>query len=214
MRRRSCNVFRSRGFTLLEILIAMSIFSLIGIASTALLSSVIDSNSLSDERFAQLEKLQRGMLIIERDLLQAIARPIRVDGDINENVMSGGVTSGSDADGIGFVRSGWHNPQFMLPRSNMQYVAYRLKDDTVERLYGNYVDNVIGFEPKVRTLIEGVEDFQVEFFVKDSGAPEDERDWNESYQGTVLPRAVAIIITTEAFGEIRREFITSGGQSE
>lgn len=204
---------RFRGFTLLEILIAISIFAIIGVASSALLSSVIDRNELSEQRFEQLEKLQRAMLIIERDIYQAIARPIRVDGDINENVMVGGVTSGSDADGIGFVRSGWHNPQLMLPRSNMQYVAYRLQDNKLERLYGNHVDNVIGFEPKVRLLLEDVDDFQVEFFVKQKGAPDEERDWNESYQGTVLPRAVAVIITTKAFGEIRREYITSGGQS-
>jgi general secretion pathway protein J len=100
----------------------------------------------------------------------------------------------------------------MLPRSNMQYVAYRLQDNQLQRVYGNHVDNVIGFEPKIRVLLEQVDDFQVEFFVKSEGAPDDQRDWNESYQGTVLPRAVAVIITTESFGEIRREFIISGGQ--
>lgn len=203
----------AKGFTLLEILVAISIFAIIGVASSALLASVIDRNELSDQRFQQLETLQRAMLIIERDIHQAIGRPIRVEGELNENVMVGGVATGSDADGLGFVRAGWHNPQFMLPRSNMQYVAYRLQDEKLERLYGNHVDNVIGFEPKVRILLEEVEDFQVEFYVKSDGAPEDDRDWNESYQGTVLPRAVAIIITTKSFGEIRREFVTSGGQS-
>lgn len=204
---------RSAGFTLLEILVAIAIFAIIGVASSALLASVIDRNELSDARFNQLEKLQRAMIVIERDLHQAIKRPIRVDGELNKNVMVGGVASGSDADGIGFVRSGWHNPQFMLPRSNMQYVAYRLQDNQLQRVYGNHVDNVIGFEPKVRVLLEQVDDFQVEFFVKSEGAPDDQRDWNESYQGTVLPRAVAVIITTESFGEIRREFMISGGQT-
>ena len=203
----------SSGFTLLEILVAISIFAIIGVASSALLASVIDRNELSDQRFQQLEKLQRAMIVMERDLHQAIKRPIRVEGELNENVMVGGVASGSDADGIGFVRAGWHNPQFMLPRSNMQYVAYRLQDNQLERLYGNHVDNVIGFEPKVRVLLKDVDDFQVEFFVKSEGAPEDDRDWNESFQGTVLPRAVAIIVTTKAFGEIRREFMLSGGET-
>jgi general secretion pathway protein J len=203
---------QSAGFTLLEILVAIAIFAIIGVASSALLTSVIDRNELSDARFNQLEKLQRAMIVIERDLHQAIKRPVRLDGELNKNVMVGGVASGSDADGIGFVRSGWHNPQFMLPRSNMQYVAYRLQDNQLQRVYGNHVDNVIGFEPKIRVLLEQVDDFQVEFFVKSEGAPDDQRDWNESYQGTVLPRAVAVIITTESFGEIRREFIISGGQ--
>ena len=43
-----------RGFTLIEILIAMAIFTLIGLASTGLLTTVIDSNDISEERFAKL----------------------------------------------------------------------------------------------------------------------------------------------------------------
>ena len=38
-----------RGFTLIEILIAMAIFTLIGLASTGLLTTVIDSNDISEE---------------------------------------------------------------------------------------------------------------------------------------------------------------------
>lgn len=204
-------LFHQRGFTLLEILIAMAIFAIIGVASAALMSRMMDSNELSDERFAQLEKLQRAMLIIERDILQAVARPARIEGELNEVVMTGGIADDSDADGIAFVRTGWHNPQLMLPRSNMQLVAYRLQEERLERLYGNYVDNVIGYEPKTRVLLEEVEDFQVEFFVKAQGAPERDGDWSESYRGTVLPRAVALTITTRSHGAIRREFILSGG---
>ncbi|WP_100642467.1 type II secretion system minor pseudopilin GspJ [Alteromonas facilis] len=201
-----------RGFTLLEILIAMAIFAIIGVASAGLLSRVMDGNELSQDRFAQLEQIQRAMLIIERDLLQAVARPARIEGELNEIVMaSGRAADNSDADSIAFVRTGWHNPQFMLPRSNMQAVAYRLKDGKLERLYGNYVDNVIGFEPKIRVLLENVEDFKVSFFIKEKGAPERERDWQENYVGTVLPRAIAIDITTQEHGRIRREFVISGG---
>ncbi len=68
-----------RGFTLIEILIAMAIFTLIGLASTALLTTVIDSNGISEERFNKLQLLQRAMVTIERDVQQAIARPVRGD---------------------------------------------------------------------------------------------------------------------------------------
>ena len=53
-----------RGFTLIEILIAMAIFTLIGLASTGLLTTVIDSNDISEERFAKLQLLQRAMITI------------------------------------------------------------------------------------------------------------------------------------------------------
>ncbi|WP_334049390.1 type II secretion system minor pseudopilin GspJ [Alteromonas gracilis] len=206
-----------RGFTLIEILIAMAIFTLIGLASTGLLTTVIDSNDISEDRFAKLQLLQRAMITIERDLQQAVPRAIRYNGEKQDMVMAGGKLNGSDDDGIGFVRGGWHNPQLMLPRSTLQYVAYRLNENRLERLYSNYVDNVIGYEPKVRVLLEDIESLNIEFLAKSSNESLDEDEdlsWNESYKGTALPRAVAIEFVSKDFGKIRREFtLTTGGAS-
>ena len=207
-----------RGFTLIEILVAMAIFTLIGLASTGLLTTVIDSNSLSQERFEKLQLLQRAMVTIERDIQQAVSRPARVDGEKREIVMAGGEVDGSDDDGIGFVRGGWHNPQLMLPRSSLQYVAYRLRDNKLERLYSNYVDNVIGYEPKVRVLLENIESFNVEFLAGNNASStikdDDDIKWSEKYQGTVLPRAVAIEFVSKDFGMLRREFTLVSGDSQ
>ena len=195
-----------RGFTLIEILIAMAIFTLIGLASTGLLTTVIDSNDISEERFHKLQALQRAVTTIERDLQQAVARSIRVDGEKRSVVMVGGKVDGSDDDGIGFVRGGQHNPQQMLPRSTLQYVAYRLRDNRLERLYSTYVDNVIGYEPKIRVLLEDIDGFKVEFKTSQGSKNEAEAKWNESYQGSVLPLAVAVEFVSRDFGTIRREF--------
>lgn len=206
-----------RGFTLIEILIAMAIFTLIGLASTGLLTTVIDSNDISEERFAKLQLLQRAMVTIERDLQQAVPRAARVNGEKQDVVMAGGEVDNSDDDGIGFVRGGWHNPQLMLPRSTLQYVAYRLNENRLERLYSNYVDNVIGYEPKVRVLLEDIESLKIEFLATSSNESLDQDEdlsWNESYKGTALPRAVAIEFVSKDFGKIRREFtLTTGGAS-
>ncbi|MAI36714.1 type II secretion system minor pseudopilin GspJ [Alteromonas sp.] len=206
-----------RGFTLIEILVAMAIFTLIGLASTGLLTTVIDSNSLSQERFEKLQLLQRAMVTIERDIQQAVSRPVRANGEKQEIVMAGGEVDGSDDDGIGFVRGGWHNPQLMLPRSTLQYVAYRLRDNKLERLYSNYVDNVIGYEPKVRVLLENIESFKVEFLSGNNASStikdDDDVKWSEKYQGTVLPRAVAVEFVSKDFGMLRREFTLVSGDS-
>lgn len=206
-----------RGFTLIEILVAMAIFTLIGLASTGLLTTVIDSNSLSQERFEKLQLLQRAMVTIERDIQQAVSRPVRANGEKQEIVMAGGEVDGSDDDGIGFVRGGWHNPQLMLPRSTLQYVAYRLRDNKLERLYSNYVDNVIGYEPKIRVLLENIESFKVEFLSGNNASStikdDDDIKWSEKYQDTVLPRAVAIEFVSKDFGMLRREFTLVSGDS-
>ncbi|WP_394222268.1 type II secretion system minor pseudopilin GspJ [Alteromonas gracilis] len=204
-----------RGFTLIEVLIAMAIFAMIGLASTNILTTVINSNDISEERFAKLQLLQRAMITIERDLQQAVPRTSRVNGEKQDVVMAGGETADSDDDGIGFVRGGWHNPQLMLPRSTLQFVAYRLRENKLERLYSNYVDNVIGYEPKVRVLLEDIESLKIEFLAtSNSNSLDDEDDgsWSESYKGTALPRAVAIEFVSKDFGRIRREFTLTTGE--
>ncbi|MCV2885806.1 type II secretion system minor pseudopilin GspJ [Aestuariibacter sp. AA17] len=199
---------RVKGFTLLEVLIAMAIFSLIGIASTEVMTTVIDSNELSTEQFDRLQNMQRAMLTIERDIAQAMPRAIRIPNQENNNVIMGDQDLfDSQADGLGFVRGGWQNPQLMLRRSTMQAVAYRLYDDQLQRLYGNYVDNVAGHEPKIRVLLEDVSDFQVEFYADTNKDPSQPNSWTERYRGPTLPIAVAITLVHKDFGEIRREFL-------
>jgi len=203
--------YQSRGFTLIEILVAMAIFSIIGLASTGVLNSVINSDQLSSERFAKLEELQRAMLTIERDILQIVPRNLQVNGEPVAAVISGGEDIfDSDADGLGFVRVGWYNPQMLLPRSTLQAVGYRIQEQQLQRLYGNYVDNVIGYEPKVKVLLTDVEDFRVSFLTEVERL-EDPEEWEEAYSGPVLPIAISVTIVSKTFGEIRREFILANG---
>ena len=196
-----------QGFTLIEIMVAMAIFAIIGIASTGVLNSVINSDQLSSERFEKLEELQRAMLTIERDILQIVPRALRVNGEPIEFVLSGGEdVLSSDADGLGFVRVGWHNPQMLLPRSTLQAIGYRIQEQQLQRLYGNYVDNVIGYEPKVKVLLSDIEDFRVSFLIKAEQLEEPD-EWQESYSSATLPLAVSITLVSKTFGEIRREFM-------
>lgn len=202
----------SQGFTLIEILVAMAIFTIIGLASTGVLTSVINSDNLSTERFQKLEKLQRAMLTIERDVLQIVPRALRVNGEATGLTISGGEdVLNSDVDGLGFVRVGWHNPQMLLPRSTLQAIGYRVQEKQLQRLYGNYVDNVIGYEPKVKILLEGIDDFQVTFLTE-LDQLEDPNEWQETYSSAELPLAVSITITSQTFGEIRREFMLASTQ--
>jgi general secretion pathway protein J len=202
---------QNHGFTLIEILVAMAIFTIIGLASTGVLTSVINSDQLSSERFAKLEELQRAMLTIERDILQIVPRTARVNNESVSAVISGGEdVLDSDADGLSFVRLGWYNPQMLLPRSTLQAVGYRIQEEQLQRLYGNYVDNVIGYEPKIKILMSDIEDFRVTFLT-DAAQLEEPEKWKETYLGANLPIAISITFVSKTFGEIRREFMLANG---
>jgi general secretion pathway protein J len=215
--RSSLNVDKSRirrlgvlknGFTLIELIVAVAIFSLVALAANQVLSNVTSSNSISDLELTNLQNLQRAMLIIERDFQQIADRVPRIQGQENKLILNGGEFEfESDADGVGMVRSGWHNPQLMLPRSSLQNVVYRVQEQQLQRLHTNYVDSVIGTEPKIRVLLENIEDFQVEV-LRELGSDDDFK-WSETIESTELPRAIQITITSEQYGEIRRIFAVS-----
>ena len=67
----------SRGFTLLEVLIAVAITAMIGIGSVQLLSNIIETRRATDIRAEQLASLQRFNQVLGRDIEQIINRSIR-----------------------------------------------------------------------------------------------------------------------------------------
>ena len=68
---------KQRGFTLLELLVAVAIFSLLGVGSYRLLASTISTRDTARSHDLALMQLQRTFTVMNRDLAQATARPIR-----------------------------------------------------------------------------------------------------------------------------------------
>jgi general secretion pathway protein J len=196
------------GFTLIELIVAIAIFSLVAVATNQVLQSVSASSELSDSELSKLQSLQRAMLVIERDFQQIVDRIPRLQGRENNLMIDGGEFDfESDADGISFVRNGWHNPQLILARSSLQNVIYRVQENQLQRLHTNYVDSVIGTEPKVRVLLEDIEDLKIEM-LREVSTTED-FNWSETIESAELPKAVQITITSSKYGEFRRIFQVS-----
>ena len=66
------------GFTLIEILVALFIFAVVGLISAQLLSRTVDAYELLDDRGQRLGQIHLAMLVVERDMLQFRNRPIRL----------------------------------------------------------------------------------------------------------------------------------------
>ena len=133
--------------------------------------------------------------------MQIAKRSLRINGEAPTNVFIQTADDSflADNQAMAFVRNGWTNPGLLLPRSDMQSVAYRLEDNTLERLHYNFVDAVVGQEPKIRPLISNVSELSFQFY--------DGQKWQEKWSGNTLPLAIAIEIETEDFGLLRRQFL-------
>lgn len=195
---------RQSGFTLVELLLAMLIFALLGLASAFVLNQMLNSDEISNQQREHLQDMQFAVLMLERDVRQMVARPLRARPREQRSiyVLSDGRTTDSDADGLAFVRAGWSNPNAMLPRSTLQPVLYRLRENVLQRISADYVDDVSG-RPYVQDLLADVEDFRIRFI--HNGEETDE--W--AVPGA-LPEVVIVSLTTAEYGLIERWLLTSG----
>lgn len=194
----------NKGFTLLEVLVAIAIFAMISLAAYQILQGVLRSGEISKEHSEALTELQRAMLIIEQDFSQITYRLSR-DENVEEEelqVMSAGESLfESDDQGIEFTRLGWTNPFDLLPRSELLRVRYRLKEGQLQRLYFLYPDLQVGDEPKVQVLLNDVETLSFRFW---------DSSWLDSWTSTdSLPDGIEISFTTKQYSEVRRVFMIS-----
>ncbi|TXH97768.1 MAG: type II secretion system protein GspJ [Rheinheimera sp.] len=194
----------NRGFTFIEMLLAVAIFALVGLASVAVLDSVTRSDEASRAATLRLQQLQRAMMLIERDFWQISARQIRVNGEAPvAQTLAGAVNwIESDDDGITFSHAGWTNPGMVLARSEVQLVGYRLKERQLQRLYYLYPDAVTGTEPNVQPLLEDIDELKFRYLVREDG----QEQWKEFWDQGNWPLAVKMTLKSPQLGVIERVF--------
>jgi len=198
-----------QGFTLLEVMIAISIFALMSIVSYQVLQGVVRSGEISKRHNDELVNIQRAMLIIEQDFTQIIARASRDESSDSEQLRMISVGESlfeSEGEGIEFTRLGWANPLGLLPRSNLLRVRYRLYDGQLQRLYFLYPDIVAGQVPETQTLLKNIEKLNFRFWAD---------GWKTSWdKASELPTGIEINFISKQFGEINRQFLVSESGAE
>ncbi|MEI6858796.1 MAG: type II secretion system minor pseudopilin GspJ [Shewanella sp.] len=198
-------LIRNRGFTLLEMIIAIAIFAMIGLAANAVLSTVIKNDEVTKEFSTKLRAIQQGFGALERDLGQMVARTTRLlEGGRGSTVFqTGSDILDSESEALVFFRLGWLNPEGILPRGSIQSVAYVVIDGALERWYYPYPEPEFGADPIKTIVMRGVISVQYSFFMEDK--------WERKVDGSMLPKAIAMEIELEGLGKIQRKFLLPVG---
>ncbi|TGN41723.1 type II secretion system minor pseudopilin GspJ [Marinobacter confluentis] len=198
----------ARGFTLLEVLIAIGITAVIGLGVWQVLSGIVQSRDRVDELAVQFEAIQRTMLFLERDITQVVNRPARdIYGDYDL-----AITSRENDFALLLTRQGWRNP-LGIRRSSLQRVGWEYTGDAVRRRYWVSVDQGQEDESREVLMLEDVTDFRVRFLDEQRNWrddwPDDESMANQT-QGAIpsvaLPLGLEVVIEHERFGTLTRTF--------
>ena len=196
MKAASKRIIKNSGFTLLELMVAMVIFSFMSIMAYSALANVFKSNEVITEQETKLKRLQRSMMFIERDLRQLVLRP-RSSG--YGQPPSPALDSGLDSEGvIEFTRAGNSNPMGLL-RSSLQRIRYTVEEEKLSRLSWNFVDH-IDAEPIKMLLLENVDSLAFKFL-------DNKNNWQENWASlTENPKAIELILEHKNWGKIVRLF--------
>lgn len=195
------------GFTLVEMLVALVVFALLGLAATGVLAWVADNRGTVAAHSERLAQLQRARALLQADLGQAAVRRVRgPDGRQAPDAFTGATHRGGASHGgpgplLAFVRRGWSNPDG-ASRASLQYVEYRLVDGRLERATRPMLDGASAGDSRV--LLDGIVDAAIGYH--HHGA------WDHGWPGGAaeLPAAVRLEIEFQDLGRIEQLFLVTG----
>ena len=192
-------IYYKNGFTLLEILIALFIFTIVSMIMVSALHTIFNIQSATEKQSARLDQLQLAMLIISRDIEQTINRPVLNSQGAQDGPLIGAKNS------ITFTHGGLANPLGQLHRSTLQRTRYSLKNDTLVRESWDVLDQTPDSQINARNILNPVSELHFEY-LDDKGKFQTE--WPPVEQSQVpLPRAVRVSFIIKKWGKLSQLYL-------
>lgn len=178
------------------------------------LRSVLDTRAHIERQAAQLAELELAMTVLGRDVEQAVKRSVRDNYGVQQKDVMTGVEEGEPL--LEFTRTGWRNPAGQT-RSNLQHVAYNVKDGRLVRSVWNVLDRAQNTEAQDTIMVEDVESATVKFYQLKNGQLVAHGSWPAAQitgtqtQAPGLPNALELTLDVKGWGRITRLFRIPSG---
>ncbi len=194
---------RLRAFTLVELLVAIAIFSIVAVMAYRGYAEAAGLAERAREQTRRVAEVQRAVRTLVVDFAAIAPRPVREP--IGDGYRPALLRDPNSDALVELSRGGWSNTAG-LPRGTVQRVRYRLDGATLLREYWNVTDAIPATEPVSRPVLGGVRSIALRYM---NAAREWQDDWPpRGATGTTgfrsRPLAVEIVIELEDYGRLRR----------
>lgn len=202
-----------RGFTLAEVMVALAVFSVIGLGCWQVSDQLLRTKRQLDERSARLRELQRGLWIVSRDINQVVDRTARDSTGMREPAL----TSLVPGQALTLTRGGWTNPMGER-RSHLQRVTYGLERDAsgtthLVRHYWTSPDRNRYTPQHRQILIQNVDYLEIQF-LDDEGTVHFHWPLQASGRAGAIPAGIRLRFHAAPFGEMEKLFSLRGDGPE
>ncbi len=206
-------VISTKGFTLIELIVAMAIFSAMSFITYSGLSVVLDNQDRLEAERNNQRKLVLAFMRIEDDLDHVRPRAIR---DITGQSLAAFIGRPTDTRAVSvptleFTRGG--NPIIVsntTPQSDLQRVAYRLDDEgNLYRLSWPMLDRSPTSVAKEYVLLTNIKEMELRYFKSSKKWSNIWPPLGQENKDEVLPRGLELKITVGET-EITRLFLVNG----
>ena len=148
------------GYTLIEILIALSVFAILAVITSMAMHNAFETRARLNAHAERLNALQLAISIVERDSEQAINRPVRTTNMAIKPAFIG------DNESFEFTRSGFVNPAAMETRSTLKRIAYQCLGKQLIRKSWAQLDQPTAKPLFEKVLIDDLEDCSFSYLAR------------------------------------------------
>lgn len=196
---------RRAGFTLLELLVAVFVSSVLFALGYAALNQVIDRRAALQQQQSELEALRRSVTLLTADLSESQPRPVR---DRNSGTYEPALRIDPRNNRFLALTRGGRLNAVGLERPALQRIEWVLDQGQLWRITLPDLDGTPSAEPRRRALMSGVRVLRLR-------AQDSEGVWHEQWPASesgvvrpsmlrVRPVLVEVTLDTERFGSIIR----------
>jgi len=201
---------RARGFTLLEMVVAIAIFAIIAAISYSGLNNFLDARAHINGENERVRALQTMFVLLEQDLRYAVNRSVRNEyGDVEPAFV--GDADQPLAEGERLRLTTVRPAPAGAGAHQVTRVAWRLNDGDLYRVAWRVVDRDIDSTAYPRRMMSEVEDVALQFYHREGndGELEAGRRWQA---GGRLPAGVAVTVIPADGNAYQRLFEVAGGR--